>query len=79
MIDAGAVANFPGNSALFKFKQKITCSTGNDGTKNVGIIVPLKYLSNFWRPLEMPLVKCEINLIISWYSNCVQNFTECFW
>ena len=35
------------NSILFKFKQEITTQTGNGGTKNVEIMVPLKYLSNF--------------------------------
>ena len=34
-------------------------------------MVPLKYLSNFWRTLEMPLINCEINLILTWSSNCV--------
>ena len=33
-------------------------------------MVPLKYLSNFWRTLEMPLIKCEINLILTWSSTC---------
>ena len=47
-------------------KQKIAGRTGNDGTKNVRIGVPLKYLSNFWRTLEMPFINCEINLIITW-------------
>ena len=51
----------------FNFKVKFTGQTVNDGTKNVGIMVPLKYLSNFWRTLEMPL----INLILTWSSNCV--------
>ena len=38
----------------FKFKLKITGNTPNDGnTKDFAIIVPLKYLSNFWRTLEM--------------------------
>ena len=37
--------------------------------KNVKIIVPLKYLSNFWRTLEMPLINCEINLILTWFAN----------
>ena len=37
----------------FNFKAKITGQTGIDGTKNVEIMVPLKYLSNFWRTLEM--------------------------
>ena len=35
------------------------------------IIVPLKYLSNFWRTLEMPLINCEVNLILTWSSTCV--------
>ena len=55
----------------FKFKAKITGQTGNDGTKDVEIMVPLKYLSNFWRTLEMPLIHCEVNLILTWSSNCV--------
>ena len=42
----------------FKFKAKITGQTGDDGTKDVEIMVPLKYLSNFWRILEMPLINC---------------------
>ena len=33
-------------------------------------MVPLKYLSNFWRTLEMPLTNCEINLILTWAANC---------
>ena len=34
-------------------------------------MVPLKYVSNFWRTLEMPLINCEINLILTWSTNCV--------
>ena len=55
----------------FNFKVKITGRTGNDGTKDVEIIVPLKHLSNFWRTLEMPLINCEVNLILTWSSICV--------
>ena len=55
----------------FKFKAKITGQTRNDGTKDVKIIVPLKYLRNFWRTLEMPLINCEVNLILTWSSTCV--------
>ena len=55
----------------FKFKAKITGQTGNDGTKDVEIIVPLKHLSNFWRSLEMPLINCEVNLILTWSSTCI--------
>ena len=34
-------------------------------------MVPLKYVSNFWRTLEMPLINCEVNLILTWSSTCV--------
>ena len=61
------IAAFDANNLTnsFKFKEKITDETGNDGTKDVEIIVPLKYLSNFWRTLEMPLINCEVNLILT--------------
>ena len=55
----------------FNFKAKITGQTGNNGTKDVEIMVPLKYLSNFWRTLEMPLINFEVNLILTWSSTCV--------
>ena len=54
---------------------KITVKTPNDDNeKDVEIMVPLKYLSNFWRTLEMPLINCEVNLILTWSSTCVDNF-----
>ena len=34
-------------------------------------MVPLKYLSNFWRALEMPLINCEVNFILTWSSSSV--------
>ena len=60
------------NSESFKSKIKITGKTHNNGnTKDIEIIVPLKYLSNFWRTLEMPLINGEVNLILTWSKNCV--------
>ena len=60
------------DSASFKSKVKITGNTPNNrNTKDVEIIVPLKYLSNFWRTLEMPLINCEVNLILTWPKDCV--------
>ena len=58
------------NSACFKNKQKMPGLTGNDGTKYVQIIITVKYLSNFWRTLEMSLIYYEINLILTWSENC---------
>ena len=62
---------------LFKSKIKITGKTPNDSNgKEAEIMVPLKYLSNFWRTLEMPLINCEVSLSLAWSSTCViTNFT----
>ena len=44
----------------------------NNLTKNNGkIVVPLKYLSNFWRSLNIPLINCEVELILTWFKSCV--------
>ena len=65
------------NSESFKFKVKITGKTPNDGnTKDDEINVPLKYLSNFWRTLEMALINCEVNLILTWCEDCVITNSE---
>ena len=59
-------------SESFKSKIKITGQTPAAGdTKDVEIIAPLKYLSNFWRTLEMPLINFEVNLILKWSSTRV--------
>ena len=39
-------------------------------------MVPLKYLSNFWRTLEMPLTNCEVELILNWSADCVIIYTD---
>ena len=52
----------------FNFKVKFTGETDDDGIKDVEIMVPLKYLSNFWRTLEMLLINYEVNLILTWSS-----------
>ena len=60
------------DSKSFDYKTSITWKLeGIDRTKDVEIVVPLKYLSNFWRTLNMPLINCEINLILTWSENCV--------
>ena len=51
--------------------KKITGSTRNDGKKEVIIIAPFKYLSNFWRNCQMSLINCEIDLILTWSTNYV--------
>ena len=51
------------NAPSFKYKANLIGNTEDNGTKNgVKITVPLKYLSNFWRSLEMPLINCKIEL-----------------
>ena len=59
------------NSESFKYKAALVEKTANhnnekrsvEGTK---IVVPLKYLSNFWRSLEMFLINCKVNLELNW-------------
>ena len=54
------------DSKSFKSKIMITGKTSNNNNeKDVEILVPLKYLSNFWKTLEMPLINCEVNLILT--------------
>ena len=57
-------------------KTKITGQTDNDGIINVEIMIPLKCLSNFWRTVEMPLINCEVELILAWSVDCVVIHTD---
>ena len=51
------------NAPSFKYKASLITDTEANETKNgVKIAVPLKYLSNFWRSLEMPLINCRVEL-----------------
>ena len=82
--DNGAIVDFDGtnNTDSIKFKTKITGQTGdcNNGTiagrLDIEIMVPLKYLSNFWITLEMPLINCELKLVLDWSGNCVIIYTN---
>ena len=59
------------------FKAEITGQTEDNGRiDNVELMVPLKYLGNFWRTLEMPLINCEVNLILDWSSNYDMIYTD---
>ena len=70
------------NSNTFKYKNKIIGNTYNvdaaaagydankNGTQEVEIAIPLKYLGNFWRALNMPLISCEVSLELKWNKNC---------
>ena len=67
--------NFPNtnvvNSNAFECKNKITGNTNNQGTKDVKLAIPLKYLDNFWRALNILLISCEIFLELKWNKNCI--------
>ena len=57
------------DSESFKSNIKMTGNTPTDGNiKDIEIIVPLKYLNNLWRTLEISLINCEVNLILPWSS-----------
>ena len=65
------------NSTSFKYKSSFvgesTIVAGNRVFKDVKIAIPLKYLSNFWRSLEMPLINCKIHLELNWSKDCVMS------
>ena len=71
--NAGNIVDFDSANATdsFNFKTKITGKTNDDGRINAERMVPLKYLSNFWRTLEMPLINCEVELILTWSAGCI--------
>ena len=70
------------NSEAFKYKNKIIGNTYNvnadddgydvnkNGTQEVELTIPLKYLGNFWRALNIPLISCEVSLELKWDKNC---------
>ena len=79
------IVDFNGANAtdLFNFKTKIAGQTAADnnngnvaGRVDVEIMVSLKYLSNFWRTLEIPLINCEVELILDWSASCVLTYTN---
>ena len=51
--------------------KKITSVKGDKRTKNIEIMVLIKYLGNIWRTLEMSLLKCETDLVLTWSNKCV--------
>ena len=71
------------NSNTFKYKNKIIGNTYNvdagaqgydvnkNGMQEVELAIPLKYLGNFWRMLNIPLITCEVSLELKWDKNCV--------
>ena len=59
-------------SGSFKSKIKITGKTpANGDTKDAELIVPLRYLDNFWRQLEMLLINYDVILLLTWSKDCV--------
>ena len=67
--------HIPNNSSSFKYKSSFIGNLSQLGTRNnAKSVVPLKYLSNFWRQLEkleMPLINCKGELSLEWYKNCI--------
>ena len=66
-VDLTADAQYiPNNSLSFKYKSSFI--TDRNGAK---MAVPLKYSSNFWRSLQMPLINCKVELSLKQYENCI--------
>ena len=61
-------ANVVNDTTSLVFKSKLISGTDDN---NVDLVVPLKYVSNFFRSLEMPLVNCKIDLELTWHKDCM--------
>ena len=65
------------NSQPFKYKAALVAKAADavnntsSSVKNTKIVVPLKYLSNFCKSLEMPLINCKIHLKLNWIEDCI--------
>ena len=61
------------NSKSFDYKANFIGSVANNNLikSGVKIVIPLKTLSNFWKNLNIPLINCEVELILTWFKNCV--------
>ena len=65
------------NSQSFRCKAALVGETKdavsgtNSSVKDAKIVVPLKYLSNYWRSLEMPLINCKVYLELNWIEDCI--------
>ena len=71
-INYGINSNKTTTSKSFEYKTKTIGSTSNDNNiLDAEVAIPLKYLSNFWKSLDFPLIKCEIELDLRWTKNCV--------
>ena len=73
--EANAIADLPvDNSSSFKYKVSLLGNPVLDGNitkRSVKVVVLLKYLSNFFRSLEMPLINFKIKLNLTWKKECV--------
>ena len=65
------------NAPSFKYKANLIGDTEADGTKQrIKVAILLKYLSNFWRSLEIPLINCKVEISLNWIENCVLTTAE---
>ena len=66
----------------YNIDEKITDDDGNEvdnpkydankvGKNEAEVVIPLKYLNNFWKSLNIPLINCELELILTWSKNCI--------
>ena len=59
------------NTTSLVYNSKLIKGTDNNNVNNVKLVVPLKYVSNFFRSLELPLVNCKIDLELTWHKDCM--------
>ena len=64
-------ANVANNATSLVYKSKLISGTDDNNVNDVELVVPLKYVSNFFRSLELPLGNCKIDLEFTWHKDCM--------
>ena len=64
-------ANVANGTTSLVYKSKLLSGTDDNNVNNVKLVVPLKYVSSFFRSLEVPLVNGKIDLELTWHKDCI--------
>ena len=75
-IDATITNPDPATAAANPRVANPNYDANKEGTKTIELAIPLKYLGNFWRALNIPLISCEVSLELKWNKNCVTTSLE---
>ena len=72
-VDRIKINNSKTINKSFEYKTKLVIGKPNKNISDAEVLAPLKYLSNFWRSLDLPLINCEVEIDLSWSKKCIKS------